>query len=1096
MSRPSFCRILLAVVLSLLLSTNNALSESVIAETSNVNPEASVSSAEIPSEAEISIEAASAEAISEDAASESSAPIISAPASAIAEAISEEFPSEEAVSISSASAEIMPEIPSETEEAEIPGEAAAPIAPAEAPDLETSDNEPTSAQSIVLDASQFTIGIGEQRAIHASLQPENSEDTLSYLSNDARIVTVSADGVITGKRAGDAQIIVSTENGIQAIAAVSVCKKPTSIKLDVKKLTLGVGQTHALSYSLGKGQAGSVSFSSSQTGVATVDGSGQIVATGVGTAKITAKTYNGKKATCTVTVKPAPDGVSLSHSSAVLGSGQTFDLSAQITKDSIGSVAFASDNPTVATVDNSGHVMAVSPGRAIITVQTYNGHTDNCTIEVNPAPTALSLSLPELKLGAGEKSAPLSVQLGDGSFTGGYAIQSSNAKIARIDGSGAVVAVRKGSATITVKSYNGLTAAIPVTVLTKPSRITLNPKTVTLSYGDRTTLTASYGKNQYGSYTFRSSDPSIVAVDDSGEVTGVGIGKATITVQSYNGKKASCTVLVKPEPNGVKISQSSAVLGVGQTLTLSGQTTNDSIGGFTFASSDPAIVNVDASGHVTATGCGTSSVTVQTYNGHTDSCSIEVRPAPTEIMVSQTRLTLGVGEKSAPLSIQLGDGSLIDGYTIQSSKEKVAKVNAGDVITGVKNGTAMITVKSYNGLTATIPVTVLMKPSRISLDSKTMALDAGETAALGVTFRPGQGGSCAFHSSDPTVATVDASGKITALTPGSATITAKTYNGKSASCTVRVLEPIADFGLKNAVTLGLNENIPLPIRATTAHGSPYQGDVRVSVSPSGIVQYANGRMLAKAIGTATMTVSAGQLTHTCTITVQSYRDVHPLSAVAHRGGGGNWPENTLEAFSNVASTGADVVELDVHTTADGVQVVFHDSVIADGDGKQHAITDCTIAELRKLKPDICTLDEALMVISNTNLTLMLEMKSSANGAACVDAIRRHHLDDRVMYISFYLDRLNDVRSTDQSADLGYIFSKVPKGVLQTASKFNLTALLPKGNILTQKLLTSYHAAGLKVGTWTINDAADILKFRNMDVDYITSDYPDRVASAR
>ncbi|MDO4355657.1 MAG: Ig-like domain-containing protein [Clostridia bacterium] len=963
-------------------------------------------------------------------------------------------------------------------------------------DVETPSSEPTLTPSITLEVSQFTIGIGEQRTIKATLQPTSADATLTYLSSDPQIATVSASGVITGKRTGSARITISAENGIQTTATISVCKKPTSIKLSAKKLSLGVGQSQMLTFSLGKDQAGAVSFSSNRSNVATVDYSGQITARGIGTAKITAKTYNGKKATCTVTVKPAPSGVKLSHASAVLGCGQTLDLTARMTNDGFGNVTFTTDNASIATVDDSGHVVAVNPGKANITAKTYNGHTDSCAIEVKSAPTALSLSLSNLTLGVGEKCASLSVQLGDGSLTGGYTIQSSNAKIAKIDSSGAIVAVRKGTAAVTVKSYNGLTATVAVTVLAKPSRIALDQKAVTLSLNDSAKLTASYGKNQYGSYIFSSSNTSVATVDNSGNIVGVGVGKATVTVKSYNGKKATCTVTVKPEPNGVNISQASAVLGVGQTFTLSGKTTNDSIGGFSFASSNSAVAKVNASGQVTAVSCGTAVITVQTYNGFTDSCSIEVRPAPTEMTISQTKLTLGVGEKSAPLSVQLGDGSLTDSYTLQSSKANVAKIGVNGTIVGVKKGTAVITVKSYNGLATTIPVTVLSKPSRVTLRSKTLTLDAGETADLGVTFRSGQGGSYTVSSSNPNVASVDDSGKVIAVSPGSSTITVKTYNGKSASCTVCVLEPIADFGLTNAVTLGLGENVAFPICATTANGSSYQGKVSVSLSPSGIVKYSNGRLLASSLGTTTLTVTAGQLKHTCQITVRNYRDVHPLSAVAHRGGGGNWPENTLEAFSNAESTGADAVEFDVHTTADGVQVIFHDSIVTDDDGNQHAITDYTIAELREIKPDICTLDEALLVISNTNLKVMLEMKSSANGAACIEAIRRYHLEDRVMYISFYLDRLNEVRSMDHSADLGYIFSKTPKAVLQTASKLNLTALLPKSTILTQKLLSSYHAAGLKVGTWTLNDSAEIQKFRNMNIDFITSDYPDRVVSAK
>ena len=122
----------------------------------------------------------------------------------------------------------------------------------------------------------------------------------------------------------------------------------------------------------------------------------------------------------------------------------------------------------------------------------------------------------------------------------------------------------------------------------------------------------------------------------------------------------------------------------------------------------------------------------------------------------------------------------------------------------------------------------------------------------------------------------------------------------------------------------------------------------------------------------------------CTVTVAPYRDSHPLAVIAHRGGK---PENTLAAFSTAASNGADGVELDVRTTKDGVQVVHHDASISAG-GKTYKIASYKYSRLKSLKPSLCTLDEALKVISGTNLSLQLELKDTANASACVAAVKR------------------------------------------------------------------------------------------------------------
>jgi glycerophosphoryl diester phosphodiesterase len=75
--------------------------------------------------------------------------------------------------------------------------------------------------------------------------------------------------------------------------------------------------------------------------------------------------------------------------------------------------------------------------------------------------------------------------------------------------------------------------------------------------------------------------------------------------------------------------------------------------------------------------------------------------------------------------------------------------------------------------------------------------------------------------------------------------------------------------------------------------------------------------------------------------------------IAHRGGGGLIPENTLEAFEYSARMGVDVLELDVHATRDGALVVMHDRSVdrtTDGRGR---VGEMTLAELKKLDAGFC-----------------------------------------------------------------------------------------------------------------------------------------------
>ena len=259
---------------------------------------------------------------------------------------------------------------------------------------------------------------------------------------------------------------------------------------------------------------------------------------------------------------------------------------------------------------------------------------------------------------------------------------------------------------------------------------------------------------------------------------------------------------------------------------------------------------------------------------------------------------------------------------------------------------------------------------------------------------------------------VSAAGKVTAVGPGSTTITATTFNGKTARCAVRVL----------------------------AEGEP--------------------------------------------------RAVN----VAHRGGKGYWPENTLEAFRNTASTGATAVELDARTTKDGVQVVHHDASFTAG-GKKRVIKDLTLAQLQELKPSLCTLDEALAVIAGTDLELNLELKDTADPQGCVDAVRRHGLENRTVYISFEASLLAKVRKIEPSAKLGFIIRQTPSDLGKTVTSLGAEYLFQKDQYLTKANLIAWQNKGVKVGVWTVNDADAIAKWLDMGVDYLTSNYPKLTSEA-
>ena len=116
----------------------------------------------------------------------------------------------------------------------------------------------------------------------------------------------------------------------------------------------------------------------------------------------------------------------------------------------------------------------------------------------------------------------------------------------------------------------------------------------------------------------------------------------------------------------------------------------------------------------------------------------------------------------------------------KSSKPTVAFVDENGKVTALAGGTATITATTSNGLTATCEVTVTVPVSGVSLDQASLELNTGATKILVATISPSDATTkdVTWTSGNPEIAKVDANGKITAVSSGTATITVTTKNGE------------------------------------------------------------------------------------------------------------------------------------------------------------------------------------------------------------------------------------------------------------------------------------------------------------------------------
>ena len=176
--------------------------------------------------------------------------------------------------------------------------------------------EPT---SIKFSSTVKAIEVGESVQLTPTVLPANAEYTLTWSISDKYVATISQDGLLTGKSAGAADLKVKADNGVYAMLRVVVSEpKPESVSVSPSSVTLTVGQSRYLTATVYPSNASQlVTWTSSNANIASISSSGKVTAVNAGTAIITAKTSNGKSATCTVTCKAAIPDLTISDKDGI-----------------------------------------------------------------------------------------------------------------------------------------------------------------------------------------------------------------------------------------------------------------------------------------------------------------------------------------------------------------------------------------------------------------------------------------------------------------------------------------------------------------------------------------------------------------------------------------------------------------------------------------------------------------------------------------------------------------------------------------------------------------------------------------------------------
>jgi glycerophosphoryl diester phosphodiesterase len=192
-------------------------------------------------------------------------------------------------------------------------------------------------------------------------------------------------------------------------------------------------------------------------------------------------------------------------------------------------------------------------------------------------------------------------------------------------------------------------------------------------------------------------------------------------------------------------------------------------------------------------------------------------------------------------------------------------------------------------------------------------------------------------------------------------------------------------------------------------------------------------------------------------------------------------ENTLQAFQLALQAGADGIELDVHVNVEADVVVHHNATV--GSLGAAPITQLSTAELRGA--GVPTLDEVCELVGD-RATLYVEAKAARSAVAIVECLTAH--DVRAAVHSFDATVIALVRTLAPMIPIGLLLdSNSNTQISELVVDHAIRDFWPNRKLIDASLVERAHAAGARVIAWTVNDAAEARRFRDLGVDGLCSD---------
>lgn len=743
-----------------------------------------------------------------------------------------------------------------------------------------------SVTKITLTPTTANIAIGDNLTINATVEPKLNSVSLHWVSSNPSVVSIPDAGALSatvrGTGGGIAVIsAINQDNVVVGSCMIRVYQPIETIVLSETNVTAPLSDKWFQLYATinpfaAKDQE--LVWKSSDPSIITVDANGKVtfVKSGKASIIVSSKANASITAICNVTVTKSVTGITLDYSNKDMYVGETFRLTYVVSPSdsSNAAVVWSSSNPSVATVDKGGLVSARSVGTTTIILKTIDGgFIATCIIKVSRTATAVKLDVTQLTMNVGDYYYLETTLTPADSTETTLSWETSDKKVATVSKTGKVIAKSAGKTVILVKTKSGSTGYCTVFVLQPVTGIEISSKEETISVGERielqVTLLPETANDQ--NVTWNSSAADIATVNKRGEVIGVGGGVAMISVTSNDGNlKDYCLVTVEEQITNITLNKTYYRLGLGKTFrlvaTINGQkATNKKL---KWTTSNKSIVTVDKNGNIKGRKLGSATVTAYATDGSgaEASCSIRVSRLVTNIDLNTSYITLIQGKSYKLKTTVSPSNATYRTVNYISDKADIAIVNSTGVITALKPGSAIITVKSKDssGVKAICYVNVIapIASTGISISESEVIMSPSETKTVAISIIPNNSTETFSWSSDNTVvASVNSkSGKITANSIGTANITVMTESGRRGTIKVYVV------GLsKTRVELQQYTSISIDLEVDGTGDSKLK--VRWDVDNQEVATIVNGKITGRAIGTTNVYAVVNGRRLTCKVTV-------------------------------------------------------------------------------------------------------------------------------------------------------------------------------------------------------------------------------------